>query len=216
MKKNLFVLGIAAALAGSGIPALADPISLTQLRDDGQSITMVDKVFSDFNFVGTGLGSLTVEVSIDEAGIHLLTISGSASPNGGLSGTLQYTVSTISGEALIRAIDQSLDPGENSLVTALESVSAGGSTVGSSSVNSAGGDLTDPPAEANDDLEFDDVQSQITVTTTLFVAGSSTFTLVQSFHQEEPTSVPDGGVTLLLLGGALSGLALIRRRSWIT
>jgi hypothetical protein len=75
------------------------------------------------------------------------------------------------------------------------------------------GDLSDPYAEAGDDLLVQPGKAKLHVTKDIgltvvnggFVSISS---VSQSFHQR----VPDGGMTVAMLGLALAGLGIARRR----
>jgi hypothetical protein len=132
---------------------------------------------------------------------------------------LTYNVKTISGLPLINMIDQQYTLGGGTgTINIGETVRSGASpfspVVAQSTLTAT--HLTSPPATiAGDNLNFSPLP-QVWVSKDIFLQATNTVgnsvgatSIIQSFHQ---VGVPDGGTTVVLLGAALSGLALLRRK----
>jgi hypothetical protein len=201
-------------------------ISLAQAAA-GATISIGDKTFSGFSYSDSGLVSfdptaITISVSQDSSGIDYLTWSGNISLVGGGPITadlkLNYIVSASAG--VINMIDQAytgsaLGGGLLAIDETVATGSFGGTVVGNSNLSKY--DLSDPPAEATDNLNIVPPQSLLYVTKDISLANPNTSaTLVtisqvtQSFHQvPEPTTVLAGALLLLPLGA--STLRILRR-----
>lgn len=214
-----------------GVASVASAISTSgNLADlagrEGGSLSIGDKVFSDFGFHAVGLTSfdaseIQVTASIGNDGVYYLTWNG----NIGLAGIgvqvadllLSYTVTANPGSIVM--IDQNYTGSTQYGALAIDETAKidGGAVVGFSHLQV--GDLSDPDldpfnaGDQNDILNINPAQHVLYVTKDISLAiappegqiGLTTISQVQqSFHQ---TTVPDGGSTLILLGATFSGLA---------
>ena len=236
MTKSFRTLSYAVALGVMATSASATTYNLGALIASGDSITIGDKVFDDFGFASAqfNAANATVTPSIDANGVYYLTFQGPwvVSRGNVADINLNYTVATTSGQPLIDMIDQSYVlsvGGAGGFILIGETVRTGGFsgpvTAQSSlsfipGVNGGGptADLEDPAPEpiTGDDLIVAPPQAKLWVTKDIFFGAEARgiigpTTIRQSFHQG--TLVPDGGVTVMMLGVALSGIGLLRRRS---
>lgn len=193
----------------------------------GGTIRIGDKLFSDFQFVSsTGGSALTaggVQVVADYAGENYwLDFVGSfiSAPGQQNDWAVWYSVSTVPSAPRIAAIDlaYNLTLGGIGYVGIGETVYQGGFFNGNPVAQATVGtpvDPSDPPAEQGDVLDLSEALRKVYVTKDIHVWNTGTDGIIgasiihQSFHQ---VSVPDGGVTLGLLGLGLTGLGLIRRK----
>jgi len=222
-KKTLGAL-VAVVLASVGV-AQATPMTTDNLADlvaNGGSLSIGDKTFSGFSFTDDGLTSfnasqITVTASIID-GVYYLTWGGNMSLAGTSAGTadllLGYTVTANPGT--IVAIDQNYTGSATGGTLAVDETvkTASGQVVGYSHLDPA--NLSDTDPSQNPLLTINPPQSVLYVTKDIAFAltsqdgGLITISQVeQSFHQ---ATVPDGGTTAVLLGAALCGLALLRRK----
>jgi hypothetical protein len=225
--RNSVVVAAAVAMAGmiqTAQAAFSD--NLADLVSSGGSLTIGDKTFSGFSIVSSGLTSFNaaniIVTASQNGGIDYLTWSGNISLVGGGPVTadlkLNYIVSASAGA--INMIDQAytgsaLGGGLLAIDETVATGSFGGTVVGNSNLSKY--DLSDPPAEATDNLNIVPPQTLLYVTKDISLANPNTsITLVtisqvsQSFHQvPEPTTVLAG--TLLLLPLGASTLRILRR-----
>lgn len=197
------------------------------------SVTIGDKIFGDFSVTG-----------IDPSMVYVMPI-GDGSPNDlygiqiqapfvaiGYGSTsisdfgFQYTVRTVSGDALITDIHQAFNltlQGTGGIIGIGETVFDQGFGVGNLIAQSSvgylpgegGADLVDPEGEViqGDQLNISPPANKVWVTKDIYLmanqgglAGATT--LYQRFSQR----VPDGGSTLILLGAVFSSIAYLRMR----
>jgi hypothetical protein len=236
MNKTLKLTGLAAALICASASTYGAATNLGALIANNGSITLGDKIFADFSFRSASLSAndATVDVTSDSNGTYYLTIQGPFVSIGGNDPkdiNFNYTVATTSGAALITAIDQSFvlsAGGTGGYILIGETVRSGsftGPSVAQSSVGHVSGngntpainDLEDPVAEplTGDQLVINPTLSKVYVTKDIFFSAFAgglvgPTTIVQSIHQT--TQAPEGGATVALLGVALAGLGLVRRR----
>lgn len=228
--QKLTALVAAGVLGFSGISKAISTDTLAHLAANPQnSISIGDKTFNGFSYVPTLLTTFDptqIQVTASIVGnVYYLTFQGSiALVSAGPAVAdllLNYTVTANAG--LISMIDQmytgSAQPRGSSFLAVDETVTAagGGPTIANSHLQVD--DLSDPFAEPGDDLDTTDalhprgyVSLAVTKDIGLGIASANggfvTLSSVsQSFHQ-----APEGGMTLVLLGFGLSGLALIRRK----
>lgn len=221
--RGIIVSLIAASLMVSAGRASAQTTdTLAHLVATNGSLTIGDKVFSDFDFFASGLSNfdasqIRVTASFS-GGIYYLTWAGNMSLVSGGSATadllLNYTVTALSGQ--IDMIDQSYtgsaQPGGGGFLSIDETVrDSTGRIVANSHLDA--NDLSDPFAEVGDNLFPNPAQSSVRVTKDIGFGivngGFVTISQVsQSFHQ-----VPEVGTTAMLaLGAALAGVAAFRRK----
>jgi hypothetical protein len=230
--KNRLLKGIvlAIALAASATLANATPIAssdtLANLAANGGSIGIGDKTFSNFDYFPSGLGAgfnpnLVIVTASIQNGIYFLTYSGNmslTSTGPAASGDLVLNYRVTAGAGTIDYIDQRYAGTATSTGSAFlgidETVNAGGPTLANSHLDLT--DIADFPgfSEPGDNLFLPPGQSFLNVTKDISfgILGVGTIdltTVEQSFHQ---VSVPDGGTTLGMLGGALLLLQVLRRK----
>lgn len=223
--RGIIVSLIAAGLIASAGQASAQTTdNLANLVATNGSLTIGDKVFSDFSFLATGLTSFNasqIQVTASfSGGIYYLTYAGNISllGNGPVSADLllNYTVTATSG--FINTIDQlytgSAQPAGGAFIAVDETVrDSQGNLVANSHLQAD--DLSDPFAEVGDDLIINPGQSVLHVTKDIgfgILAANGGFITIsqvsQSFHQ-----VPEAGTTAMFaLGAALAGVAAFRRK----
>jgi hypothetical protein len=231
-KFNAIILAVA-VIACANVANAISTDSLSDLATTHGSLTIGDKTFTNFTFVASGLTSfdasgIQVTASIDPtSGIYFLTYSGNMSF---LSTTvssadlaLGYTVTAAAGK--IDYIDQQYTGrafGNGGILLVDETVNAGAGILATSHLSNPFDSSDFPGSEeliTGDNLfpsggpqAFLNVVKDITLG---FAAanptggGVSISVVSQSFHQ---TTVPDGGMTVALLGGALVGLQVLRRK----
>ena len=226
MTKTIQSLGLAVVFGAVAHTASATTYNLGDLIDSGASITLGDKIFGEFHFAAADFNSHDATVTPSQSGsTYYLTFQGPwVVANGAAADiSLQYTVETSSGHPLITMIDQAyvLSASGTGMILIGETVRTGGfagTTVAQSSLSylPPDSDLEDPAGEAieGDNLIIDPPQSKLWVTKDVFFAADDNSivgptTIVQSFHQ---IGVADGGTTVMMLGLALSGVGLLRRR----
>ena len=239
MKNKALLSAITAALMGYvGTAAAITSSTLYDLVQNQGSLSIGDKTFSGFNYTVFNLtsfdaASIQVNANVDQNGVYYLTWSGNMTFStlntavitaGDLK--LNYVVSASAG--LITMIDQSytggLTGGGNGSLSIAETVQSGsfaGEVVANSHLDLT--DFSDPQAEIGsqtvigDHLNINPGQAVLYVTKDINFSALSSGNLttvtvsqvVQSFHQ---TSVPDGGITVMLLGAGLSCVALLKRK----
>jgi hypothetical protein len=211
--------------------------TLANLVSSGGSLGIGDKIFSGFGYQESGLttfnaNKILVTASIGAGGVYYLTWErkvieeSSGSIWGGSialasAGTavadllLNYDVTAVGGQIVM--IDQMYTgsaqgwyPDSYVALAVDETVYDGQTVVAFSHLQV--GDLSDPYAEAGDDLLVQPGKAKLHITKDIgltvvnggFVSISS---VRQSFHQ-----TPDGGMTVAMLGLALAGLGIVRRR----
>ena len=199
---------------------------MQHLVDTNGSISIGDKVFSNFDYVESGLttfdaSKIRVVATVDSSGIYYLTWQGNMSLLSSTTATadlvLNYSVTATSGQ--IDMIDQLYTGSAQTFTGTSREFLAIDETVRNSSgalVANSHLDLTDPSdpfAEAGDNLFVNPGQSRLNVTKDIsFGAFNGGFIALsevrQSFHQ-----VPEASTTgMFLLGVALAGAATIYRR----
>ena len=224
--RNIVVLGVAVAMAAMTQTVHAS-LTLAQL-DNGGTISIGDKTFSGFSYTESGLTSfnaanITVN-AYENGGVDYLTWSGNISligVNATAELKLNYIVTASAGA--IYMIDQAYTgSAQNGLLAVDETVatgSFGGTVVGYSHLST--GDLSDPPAEANDLLNIIPPQSSLYVTKDILLGVGSASGMIsisqvtQSFHQG-PAPVPESPTViagaLLLLPFAASTFRILRKK----
>ena len=208
------------APAGFNLSATTD--NLQHLVTTGGSLTIGDKIFSNFDFFASGLTSfdpsqIRVTASVS-GGVYYLGWAGNMSLVSGGPATgdlvLNYTVTATAG--VIDMIDQfytgSAQPLGSAFIAVDETVrNTQGIIVANSHLQV--GDLSDPFAEPGDNLNVNPGQSVLHVTKdiTFGVVDGGFVTISdvrQSFHQ-----VPEAATTALLgLGMAFFGATAYRRK----
>ncbi len=193
--------------------------NLQNLVNTNGSLSVGDKTFSGFTFLANGLtnfnpSQIQVTVSI-ESGTYFLTLGGNLSLVAGGSSTadflLNYDVSANAGT--ITMIDQSYTGSAQPMGGANLSIDETVRNRANQNLVVANShlqedDLSDPAAEAGDNLDLSMPSSSLSITTGINFAVTnggqvSVSELRQSFHQ----AVPEPGTTaMLLLGvGAVGG-----------
>ncbi len=232
MNKLLQLTSLAAAITAAVSVANAAPVGLGDLIRNNGSIVHGDKIFADFFFasnLGTHLpDDATVTIS-NTGSTYYLTLQGPFVSQDGVLCDISffYTVATTSGQALLTAIDQAFilsAGGTGGTILIGETVRSGGfsgQTVAQSSLSHVTGDSSlddfeDPVAEpiTADQLVINPTLAKVWVTKDIFFVSNrggliGPTTIIQSFHQ---VGILDGGTTVALLGIALSGVGLLRRR----
>jgi len=229
MKTILQKVGMTAVVGAALSVGNAAPIQLSTLIHGG-SISIGDKVFSDFGFASSSFqaSDATVEATVSSGGVYHLKFRGPFIAPAGTATDLmlQYSVATASGDPLISGIDQAFtmtSSGAGGVVLIGETVrrdSFGGAAVAQSTLVHVTGspnldDFEDPIAEplTGDQLIIQPALAKVFVTKDVFIlslpGGTMGPTLLdQAFHQ---VSLPDTGATLSLLGLSLAGVAYFRR-----
>jgi hypothetical protein len=205
---------------------------LGTLISSSGSITIGDKVFSDFGFSSAtfNANSATVTASITPGGAYELKFQGpwvSFLNPAGDSLSLTYTVETTVPNARIASIGQAYvlsAAGTGGTISVEEKARQGsfaGSLAAQSTLSYVTGvpsalDLEDPIGEPSqsDQLSVTPLLSKIYVTTDINMTstrrgGVGATTLVQSFNQ---VSVPEAGATVAMLGVGVLGIAAVRRK----
>ena len=234
MNQKFFAVLTAAMLGSAGA---AHAISLQSLIANNGTVTLGDKTWSNFGFTATGLNAGVIAdltaaangldvVATVSGGVYYLCWNGAIgianTGTGNLWGDLllNYTVTASAGH--IDSIDQSYTP---NATPAQGTISIGETVQNNSNVTVANSrlditDLSDPLPEIGDDLIVNPSETVLHVTKDIFFfaiapVAPETVNFVglsqvkQSFHQ---VTVPDGGTTVMMLGAALSGLVLLRRK----
>jgi hypothetical protein len=231
MKRILKFSAVAAVAGMLAVTASAHTIATLSngILDPGESavdqITIGDKTFGDFGWSPIGPApAADINVSLAQAGLnYYIQFQGPIFANAAnpfVDYGLTYSVTVTDPTMKIVAIDQSFTlSGGNGEITIGEQVlkdSFFGVEVARSTVafDLSGVDIQDPPGEVvqadqlvlSEPLQKVFVKKDILLTSNGGQVGATI--IVQSFHQDNP----DGGSTLLLLGGAFGGLALLRLR----
>lgn len=227
LAEAVLLFGFMSAISARSFSAPIYTDTLADLATSGGTLSIGDKTFSGFGYQATDLTSfdptqILVTASIGSDGVYYLTWSGTVAL-ATLSTTvadlkLNYIVMTSGGP--INMIDQtytgSAQPAGSAFLAVDETVSTGsfgGTIIGQSHLTAY--DVTDPPAENNDELAIVPPQTQLFVTKDIGLAAISppgafiTISQVtQSFHQ-----VPEPEIALLgCLGGGLLLFLGARRR----
>ena len=224
MRNKISTLVMAAMLGGAGV---ANAIPLSTLIAGG-TLTIDDKVFSGFNAQSANssllaqAGQLDVTTSIASGGIDILSFTGplaldnSAGSSSAL-GDVTLTYHVHSTGATIDYIDQMYTPnglpGSGQIIIG-ETVANGVTIYANSTLTLVPTDLSDPAPEPGDNLYVVPGQTDLNVTKDILITANAGMVVGlsqvdQSFHQ---TGVPDGGLTLALLGFAMVGVEGLRRR----
>jgi hypothetical protein len=219
-KKTAASLFVLAALGATPLCAqILTTASLGQLIADNGSLTIGDKTFSDFSFVASGLSTnpdnLTVTAS-ESNGIYDLSFIGMTAVNnllgtGSALGDLELSYMVTASAGSIDTIDQSMTPNAlvapgNQILSGETVQNDGGVVVADSMLSLTPSDLSDPSAEAGDNLVLTGgPYPQVSVTSdTLIAAGPGQLVglsvLQQSFHQ---VAAPEPSTWLLLIGGVV-------------
>lgn len=224
-KLNAIILAIAITACAS----VANAVSLTtdtlaDLVANNGSLSIGDKTFTNFTFNTSGLtgfdaANIVVTASVDGSGVYYLTYGGNITlaSSGPASADLLLNYRVTASAGAISMIDQlytgSAQPAGGSFLSVDETVRVGSLIVGNSHLQAD--DLSDPFAEPGDNLNINPPQGALDVTKDIafgVTAANGGFVTIsqvsQSFHQ----TVPDGGMTVALLGGALVGLQVLRRK----
>lgn len=227
MKNSFQILAAAVALNALSVASYAVPTSFSSLLSGGE-ISIGDKIFGDFGFQSAAFdaSSASVEATVGPAGVYYLTFTGPFLSSGVPSDiSIFYSVRTASGFPLITAIDQAFQmstAGAGGFILIGETVrkdSFTGPAVAQSSLAYVTGflsDLADPAAEpvTGDQLVVNPAQAKLFVTKDIYFAALpggviGPTAVIQSFHQ---ISIPDGGLTVGMMGLGLAGLSLLRMR----
>jgi hypothetical protein len=216
-------------LAFSGV---ANALTLGQLISNQGTISIGDKTFSGFGIVATGdnqavidalnaqAGGLNVSASI-VGGVYYLDFAGQLFVDNtlgiaNLHGDLKLSYTVTANPGVITMIDQLYTPnavGGTGQIIIGETVASGGVILANSTLSLDPGDLSDPVPERGDNLLVDPGQHTLNVVKDIQItafAGAHVglSDVQQSFHQD----VPDGGMTLVLLGAAVTCVGFARRK----
>ena len=210
----------AGLLCSAGLANANSTDNLADLVTTGGSLTIDNKVFSDFQFKDTGLtsfdASLITVTAYQSGGIDYLAWSGNMSFSSLLAATadllLQYEVTVTPGGGAINYLDQSYDGSAYNGFLSVDETAAigtyGGTIVGSSDLN--------PIVLSETDINITPPELQLYVTKDITFytdgggIGADSISLVtQSYHQ---LPAPDGGLTVAMLGSALIGVAAFRSK----
>jgi hypothetical protein len=227
MKPFQQILGTALVLNALFVVTQAAPVGFASLIGSGE-ISIGDKVFGDFSFQSAQFdaSSATVEATVGPSGVYYLTFRGPFVSTGApVDININYSVRTSSGLPLITAIDQAFElssAGTGGFVLVGETVrkdSFTGPAVAQSSLAHVTGflnDDVDPDAEplTGDQLSVNPAQAKVFVTKDIFFVGLpggliGPTAIIQSFHQVQ---VPEGGLTVGLMGLVLAGVGVLRQR----
>ena len=206
--------------------------TLAALVANGGSLTIGDKTFSNFSYTESGLTSFDasqITVSVSAIGnVDYLTWGGniSVATLGFATGDLLLNYSVTASAGLITSIDQNYTGGVGSGIGSVSivenvrspAVNNGSSVVATSSLSLH--DTSDPSWELSSDQPYiTPGQAVLHVTNDIGLGafadandpvGFVTISEIQqSFHQ---SAVPDGGMTLGLLGLTMLGCQCLRRK----
>jgi len=226
--ETVLLVGFISATTGRSFAAPVYTDTLADLATHGGTLSIGDKIFSQFSYQATDLTSfdangIQVTASIGSDGVYYLTWAGSVAlaTLGTTVADLKLNYSVMATGGSIVMIDQtytgSAQPAGSTFLAVDETVSTGnfgGPIVGQSHLTAY--DVTDPPAENNDELSIVPPQTVLFVTKDIGLAAISppgafiTISQVtQSFHQvPEPGPLWFGSV-----GGALLMFLNSRRRA---
>lgn len=232
MRNRLIVTSVAVGLLSLAGVARANHVDTLEalINDPSNTVSIGDKVWGNFTADPTNLDGydpslITVEASI-VGGVYYLTYSGIvASVIKGAGGApeigdllLSYTVTATGGNSIIM-IDQSYtgsaQPLGGAFLSIDESVYDGVTIVANSHLEES--DISDPFAEVGDDLVTNGKSTYLVIKDIGLgvVADAGGFVTIsqvrQSFHQDRIPE-PDSGTTAVLLGLALTGMGLLRRK----
>ena len=226
---KLSALLLGGILSYTGVAYAVPSATLASLAaNPANSVNIGDKTFSGFTFnasnlAGFNAANILVTASVDAGGVYYLTWGGNMNANlVGPGATadllLNYTVTASAG--LISMIDQSYTgSGQGGGFLAIDETvrNTAGAIVAKSTLDLT--DIEDPFAEVGDDLDTAPGYSVLRVTKDIGYGSGPGATFIslsevkQSFHQQ---GVPEGGMTIILLGGALSALGLARRMKFLS
>lgn len=225
MRNKINTLVMAAVLGCAGV---ANATLLSDLIRTGGTITIDDKVFSGFGITSqntalrTQAGELDVTTSI-LGGVDILSFTGPLALDNTLGTstllgdvTLLYHV-TATGGNKITMIDQAYTPnglpGSGQIIIGETAQNIANGVSANSTLTLVPTDLIDPASEAGDNLLVVPGQTDLDVTKDILITANAGFVVGlsqvdQSFHQ----NIPDGGLTLALLGFAMVGVEGLRRK----
>jgi len=207
MKNNWLLAGTAAVLLSVTASVQALP-TLTLSDNNGNSVSLSDA--SGFVSYNGALGNWNINVStgigypfpgygtVENPILDLNSVNNFA---GGLGNILTITWTIDNVGPLAGTLLNHVGGTQTASITSVFSALVNGGTVASQSFNSAGSFSGDASGNA-----FGGVGSTVTLKAILTAQGAG----VVSF--DHYASVPDGGMTVILLGAALSSLGLIRRK----
>ena len=235
--RNKFLLTVVAAgaIGFAGVAKAVSVDTLANLVNNNGTLTIDDKVFSDFGYQASGLSSFNpagIVVTATQLGdVEYLTWTGNMSVVGPAGTTadllLTYTVTALHGHK-IDTIDQffvgNSVPSGTGLLSIDELVLNANNNTPVASSHLEIGDISDPPGEGiqGDDLIINPALSKLNVIKDIgygITARNGGLVMIsavrQSFHQppiEIITRIPETGTTFGLLGLALAGLGLLRKK----
>ncbi len=230
MNRKLTWVGLVAGLLSTSGSLQAISYNLGDLVQSGNSITIGDKIFDDFEFASSMFNpsDATVTAGIDGNGTYQLTLQGPWILGLGNSASiaLSYSIATTSGQSLIQSIGQAYvhsAAGMGGTITIEETAHTGsfaGPVTAMSNLGYVAGlpptlDLEDPISEAGDDLLVDPTASKLWIKTQIDIAAhrgglTGPSVIIQSFQQTVVT--PEGGLGLAMVGALVVGLGYIRKR----
>ena len=238
MKLRNTVLLVSAVAMAAMVQTAQAQVTLQSLADTpGATLTIGDKTFSNFGFTTSlaDAGELNTEAAgllvtayagngiVGAVGVDYLDFSGliavdNTHGSADLLGDLKITYTVTANPGSISMIDQQYTPNavpSQGQIIIGETVANNGNIVGNSTLTLNPTDLSDPQAEAGDNLVIDPSQNVLNVEKDISIdafAGSlvGLSDVQQSFHQvPEPTTVLAGALLLLPLGA--STLRILRR-----
>lgn len=217
---------VATALA-SGV-ANATSITVDGTTGSGGTLTIGDYVYGNF-YISQNNGPVTVSVApaniVPTPELLGIAITGLPLAYSFTDYTFTYTVTVINGGAPITDIGQflvgsSLGGGTAAVGEQVFGYINGVFTDVARSTVTYPVDIIDPPAEldGSDQLSIPSL-TQVWVTKDIALSpnvgtsnDSQNYVGATTIYQYISISVPDGGTTVMLLGAALSGIALLRRK----
>jgi hypothetical protein len=218
--KTILVFGFTSAMGVTPLFAQVTNSATLAGLTNGETLTIGDKTFSNFSWqasltdaseLNVDAAGLTVSAFIGSDGVYYLDFAGGITVNNlqgnsDLLGNLKLTYTVTANPGSINMIDQQYTPngtpGSGQIIIGETAKNNQGITVGNSTLTLNPTDLSDPQAEAGDNLNFTG-ESQLFVVKSILIAADAGNSVGlsdvrQSFHQNS------GTLAGLTNGGTLS------------